>query len=508
MASYSTPGVYVEDVKSVVVMPTGVASAVAFAGIAHSGPVGKPVAITSWNMYLKTFAAGLDSAFAKDSYLAYAVYGFFQNGGKLCYVLRVASGTVSGTGVTYKAKKATVKSATEDDALSAVFSAKYEGAWGNNLKIVLPMKGADTTNNTFALQVLVNGKVVESWNILNAKAGSISNYADIINTESNYIEVTDNTVDADVSAIATGTGEGTKTDITYEFEKGDDGLETSSPLVSNNIYETALSQFDAYDSIGFVAIPGADKDLQKIVADYCTNNKYRVAICEGSISSSNEELIALRNTLGGLNAALYAPWVKVTDPLSTNGSLIAVPACGHIAGVYARIIDSRGFWKAPAGTEANIRGAVDVARIITTGETDELNPKGINAILPKTNYGIVVWGARSCNSEFTYVSDLVTNLNIKKNIYDITQPFVFEPHNSKLWTKVATTVQSYLQGLFEQGAFAGDEASDAYYVKCDEELNPESVRNQGRLICEVGYATNKPAEFIVFKVAHELVTTS
>lgn len=106
------------------------------------------------------------------------------------------------------------------------------------------------------------------------------------------------------------------------------------------------------------------------------------------------------------------------------------------------------------------------------------------------------------------LSDLYTNITIKKAVYDLTQTFVFEPNNSKLWTKVQTTVQSYLQGIFEQGAFAGDEASKAYYVKCDEELNSESVRNQGKLICEIGYATNKPAEFIVFRISHELVTTS
>ena len=509
MASYSTPGVYIEDVKSVVVMPTGVASAAAFAGVAHSGPVGVPTAITSWNMYLKIFAAGLDNAFTKDSYLAYAVYGFFQNGGKLCYVLRVSNGTVSGSGVDYKAKKATVSVAEGGSVLSnGVFSAKYEGVWGNNLKVVLPMKGADEANNTFALQVLLNGKVVESWNTLGAKANTVGCYADTINSESDYIEIVDTTQDVDVAVIKTGVGDSEKTDIAYDFTGGVEGLSESGPLVPNNIYETALNQLDAYDSIGFVAIPGADKDLQKIVADYCTNNQYRIAICEGSITSTNEELIEVRNTLGGLNALLYAPWIKVTDPLSSNGSLIPVPACGHIAGVIARISDSRGFWKAPAGTEATIRGAVDVARVITTGETDELNPKGINAILPKTNYGIVVWGARSCNPDYTYASDLYTNITIKKAVYDLTQTFVFEPNNSKLWTKVQTTVQSYLQGLFEQGAFAGDEASEAYYVKCDEELNSESVRNQGKLICEIGYAANKPAEFIVFRISHELVTTS
>lgn len=500
MGSYTTPGVYDENVKSMVVMPTGVPSAAAFAGIAHSGPVGVPVAITSWNMYLKVFAAGLDSAFSRDSYLAYAVYGFYQNGGKLCYVMRVSNGSVTANGVSYNAKKATVKT-TEgaDDSLAESITAKYEGDWGNNLKVVIPKAGVDKDNNVFKLQVLLNDKVVEQWITLGADVNANNSYVNTINSESAYIEITDSTVNIDLTAITA--------DITYEFENGAEGLSTTEPLVPNNIYETALQQFDAYDSIGYVAIPGGDKNLQKIAADYCTNHGYRIAITEGSIASTNDELIELRNLLGGTNSALYAPWGKVTDPLSPNGSLISVPICGHIAGVSARIIDSRGFWKAPAGTEANLRGVVDVARIITTGETDELNPKGINAVLPKTGYGIVVWGARSCNNDFTYVSDLYTNINLRKSIHDLTQTFVFEPNNALLWGKVKTTVEDYLQGLFEQGAFAGESADKAFYVKCDEELNPESVRNQGKLICEVGYATNKPAEFIVFQISHELVTS-
>lgn len=507
MANYSTPGVYLEDIKSAVVMPTGVNSSAAFAGVAHSGPVGIPTEITSWNAFLKIYGAGIDSVFSRDSYLAYAVYGFFQNGGSKCYVLRVTNGTVASGGVTYSALKA--KPTTDEEhqdtvayKLGKALSAKYEGEWGNNLKVVVPKDGVNVSSGTFALKVLLNNTVVESWNNLGATAGVAGCYGDIINSESDYITVTDLTVDITLASIVSGDA-----DIQEVFAGGTEGLTANTP-VANTVYETALLQFDAFDSIGFVAVPGADSALQKIVADYCTNTKYRIAICDGSIASTNSELVTLRNLLGGTNAGLYAPWCKVSDPLSSAGNLISVPICGHIAGVWARITQSRGFWKAPAGTEANVRGVVDVARIITNGEMEDLSPKGINCIIPKTNYGIVVWGARSCNSDLVYNSDLYTNITIKKNVYDISQPFVFEQNNSKLWTKVSTTIQSYLQSLFEQGAFAGDTPEQSYYVKCDEELNPESVRNQGKLVCEVGYATSKPAEFVVFRIAHELTTTA
>ena len=83
---------------------------------------------------------------------------------------------------------------------------------------------------------------------------------------------------------------------------------------------------------------------------------------------------------------------------------------------------------------------------------------------------------------------------------------MFEPHDSSLWTKVKTIVQDYLNGIYQQGGFFGDSADLAYFVKCDEELNPLSIRNQGKLICEVGYATKKPAEFIIFRISHALTT--
>jgi len=488
MAEYLTPGVYVEDIKQVVKMPVGTAPIAAFTGVAATGPVGVPVLITSWNSYLTTFATGQDSAFLANSKLAYAVYGFFQNGGIRCFVQRVTDKTAS----TYNAKsaKATVS--------GVAFEAKSEGAWGDKISVEIPASEYNDEVNppVFTLKVKYNGSVVESWGNLKDGVNIQGCFADIINSESNYIKVTDLTKQINKPSA----------DIKVDFAGGEDGLATSGAPVPDAVYKESLKQFDFMEDIRLVAIPGASNALQVDVADYCTANKYRIAICEGQETDTDAMLQTLRNELDGKNAVLYAPWIKVVNPLSSSGALIAVPACGHICGVYSRISDSRGFWKAPAGTEAVIRGAVDVQKIYTLESTNILNPKGINALLPKTNYGICVWGARSCNPEFNYVSDLYMNITLKKNIYDLTQRFVFEPHDSTLWTKVRTTCQDYLNSLYQQGAFFGGNAGEAYYVKCDEDLNPVSVRNQGKLICEIGYATKKPAEFIIFRISHELTT--
>lgn len=495
MAEYLTPGVYIEDINQVVDMPVGTEPVAAFIGVAATGKVGEPVLIDSWNAFLSEYAVGQDTAFLTNSYLAYAVYGFFQNGGKKCYIIRVTDANKEGNDLQFKAKSA-VSGAFEHNGSnlieSGVFAAKSEGVWGNNIKVKVGR--VDSTLKTFALSVLFNDTVVESWGSLKNAVNVSGCFADVINAESNYITVKNLNCVIDTGGF------------TVEFTGGADGISTSGTPVPNTVYESVLGKLDFYDEIRLVAIPGADNNLQLKLAEYCTNQKYRIAICEGLETSTDNDLQSLRSLLNNQNAILYATWIKVVNPLSSNGSLISVPACGHICGVFARISNSRGFWKVPAGTEANIRGAVAATRLLSQAQTDILNPKGINAIIPKTNSGICVWGARSCNPQYTYFSDLYMNITLKKNLYDLTQKYVFEPHDSVLWTKVKTTCQDYLNSLYQQGAFFGGTNKEAYYVKCDEELNPLAVRNQGKLICEIGYAVKKPAEFIIFRISHELTT--
>ena len=498
MAEYLTPGVYMEDIKSVVNMPTGTDPVAAFVGVTASGPVGVPTAISSWTDYLNIFATGQETAFLANSYLAYAVYGFFQNGGRLCYITRVTKGTVSGSSVTFSSASAKT---TGSDDFSKAFSAKSEGTWGNKITVVIPQESVDETTDTFTVQVKYNNKVVETFTNLKKGVNVPNCFADIINSESIYVSVTNVAVEAPLSTLKTS-------GASLAMSGGDDGLESSGTPVPDNVYEAVLTQFDYHEDIRLVAIPGASDDLTVKLATYCTGRKYVTAICEGQVTATDAQLQTLRANLNGTNAVLYAPWIKITNPLSSSGSLIAVPACGHVCGVYSRINETRGFWKAPAGTEATVRGAVATQRIFTQSQTDALDPKGINTIVSKTNSGICIWGARSCNEDLPYVSDLYTNLTIKKNLYDLTQRFVFEPHNTSLWTKVKATCQDYLNSLYERGAFCGDKTTDAYFVKCDETNNPESVRRQGKLVVEVGYATNKPAEFIVFRISHELTNNA
>lgn len=478
MGEYLSPGVYIEDNPNAPVIEAVSASTGGFIGIAQRGPVGKPVFITSWNAYLTNFAFGMDSPFLANSDLAYAVYGFFQNGGKRCYVMRVASESA-------EIATASFGDLTGDNV--PVIKAKDAGAWANGLKLRVVANADNETN--FDVSILLKDEVVELFQNVSNDTESETYWVDFINSQTGLI----NCVSGDLQVLAADAA----------FSGGADGVED----VVDTDFSNALSKLDSVDDVNLLCIPGQTSDaINTALMTYCENRKDVFAILDAPKASTVESVRALRKNLSCKNAALYFPWIRVSDPLSKTGKLRDCPPCGHVMGVYARTIQERGVWKAPAGTEATIRGAIEVLYTVTTGDTDVLNPAGIVSIMPKPNYGIVIWGARDLHpdSSMKYISDVLLDINIKKSIFLGTQPFVFEPNDHKTWTRVTTTVQAFLDNLWRDGALFGETAAQAYYVKCDEDLNPESVRNAGRLICEVGYANKKPAEFVIFRFSHSV----
>jgi phage tail sheath protein FI len=175
---------------------------------------------------------------------------------------------------------------------------------------------------------------------------------------------------------------------------------------------------------------------------------------------------------------------------------------GGIAGLMARIDETRGVWKAAAGTEADIRGIVGVQYAFSDGQNGNLNPRGINTIR-RFPTGIVNWGARTMDgdndagSEFKYVPVRRLLLFLEESIYRGLQWTVFEPNGLDLWAAIRLNVGNFLNGLFRQGAFAGATASQAYFVKCDAETTTPTDRALGIVNVHVGVATLKPAEFVV-----------
>lgn len=474
MGEYLRPDVYVEEKPSGASPIEAVGTSTGgFVGTAQRGRVGVATLVTSWTDYVNKFARGLKSPFSRDSYLAFAVYGFFQNGGGRAYVTRIAKGATK---------------ATAELGEGILVSALDEGTWANNnleVKIVTGENGLD-------LQVLFEGEIVEVFENVTAKPNEGNYISDI---KSNFVTIT---VSSETElAVGSATLSG-----------GTDGSAVSD---ADYLGENGLRAFDVIDNINLIAIPGqTSKTVLQGLVDYCDSRNDCFAILDLPEGLDTTEALAARKEISGTNGACYYPWGKVIDPLGSDGKLRLVPPSGHVMGVYARTDRERGVHKAPAGVEATVRGFVEMERPLANSDVDLLNPAGVNCITARPNQGIVIWGARSLSSNPNkrYVSDVRLDINILVSSYLGTQWAVFEPNDEVLWGRISDQLKGFLFNKWQEGALFGATPEEAYYVKCDEELNTEEVRNSGRVIAEIGYAKKKPGEFVILRFSQKTATAN
>lgn len=477
MDKYISPGVYVESVSSVVSVDDSLSTGIGgFIGISERGPR-TPTLISSWQEYIDTFAFGMDSPFLSNSSLAFAVYGFFQNGGKQCYVQKAArGGTQSMAEVVYR------PAGTEVAPPLFTLRAIERGVWGNNLSCVLSQP---SPKGNYILTIKYNGNTVETFKFLWDGLASAIATSRFVVLEGSISEDAPNFTNP--SEVTTTFGGGNEENIpVLEYWKFDGPVERLNYIT---ISDEVLA--------GLKSEEGAETFI-KTFFDVIAERKETVFITFGNmrLKPADDYSIPLERIIS------YYPKVNVPDPLN-SGALREVSPVGHVMGVLARIAQERGIWKAPAGTECTLKGVVSVAESVNVGR---LRKEGVNAIIYKPNYGVVIWGAvtQALNNDMAYVTDVLLDCYIKSAIDTALQPAVFEPNNSALWVRVKADIESILDTLWRAGGLAGSEASQAYYVKCDEELNPESVRDAGELRVEVGYARNRPAEFIIVRVAHSI----
>lgn len=206
------------------------------------------------------------------------------------------------------------------------------------------------------------------------------------------------------------------------------------------------------------------------------------------------------------NVAVYFPRIKALDPQNEN-RLEEFAPCGAVAGIYARTDLRSGVWRAPAGQEAVVVGAWELAVKLTDFEQGSLNQVGLNCLRIFPVIGSVVWGARTLKgadklaSEWKYVPIRRLGLFIEESLYRGTQWAVFEPNDEPLWAQIRLNLGAFMQSLFRQGAFQGSSPRDAYFVKCDAETTTQTDRNNGIVNILVGFAPLKPAEFVTIKIS-------
>lgn len=301
---------------------------------------------------------------------------------------------------------------------------------------------------------------------------------------------------------------------------GDDGAPVSNfDLIGVADKKTGLHALDDKDDVNFIAIPGAsDPAVVSAAAGYCgtRGDCFFIADCDGKRTKEtpiNEPAHVrdyMRNRITTKNsyAALYYPWLEIADRAGAGKNPKRfVPPSGFVAGLYARIDNSRGVWKAAAGTEAGVIGAVGLEYAVTDSEQDILNPIGVNCLRQFPDSGLVLWGARTFatvkDPEYRYIPVRRYTIYLRQSIYRGTQWAVFEPNDAPLWEQLTANINDFLMGEFRKGALAGATPDEAFFVKCDAELNPDSEVNAGRVNMEIQFAPLKPAEFVIIRISQK-----
>jgi Bacteriophage tail sheath protein len=276
---------------------------------------------------------------------------------------------------------------------------------------------------------------------------------------------------------------------------------------------TGLEALGEIDDIAIVALPdgGAYADPETCVqaADRLISHaerlRYRIAVVDAPQGSSMTEIRSFRGRFDSKYAALYHPWIEIFDPTErpTQGApprRLLLPPSGFVTGIYARSDIERGVHKAPANEV--VRGLTRFEVNINKERQDVLNPEGINALRFFEGRGNRVWGARTMSSdpEWKYVNVRRLFIFIEHSIDKGTQWAVFESNGPKLWANLRQTVEDFLLTLWRDGALLGDKPEQAYFVRCDRTTMTQNDLDNGRLICLIGIAPVKPAEFVIFRI--------
>jgi uncharacterized protein len=504
MPEYLSPGVYVEELSTGPRPIEGVStSTLGFVGQTERGPT-NPRLITSFLDYRRLYG----ELSAAQSYLPYAIKGFFDNGGQRAYLTRV-----TGNG-------AALATTGQDLIISAI----GPGGWGNGLFARIDAG----KRSGFRLTILYYASAPaalqgdpldpanrtdprpnesEVYDNLAADPASSTYVVTVVNGASHLVHV-DWAANHQAGAAPAFVGY-------TKFQNGADGA--AAGLAD---YKAGLDRLDPVDDISVLCIPDEVRpglgQLRVDLQDNCELNRYRFAILQ--VDQGQGDVGAfVTGALGGYPdssyVGLYYPWINVVDE-ATNETIL-IPSGGHVAGIYARTDEERGVHKAPANEE--VRGMLLADRgdthplefTVTKGDQDVLNPVGVNVIrdFRHTNRGIRVWGARTRSSDplWKYVNVRRLFIFLEKSIDEGTQWVVFEPNDEPTWAAVRRSITNFLIRVWRDGALMGPTQDDAFFVKCDRTTMTEDDILNGRLICYVGVAPVRPAEFVIIRISQKTI---
>ncbi len=302
---------------------------------------------------------------------------------------------------------------------------------------------------------------------------------------------------------------------TTMLQGGSDGDEPTDAdyegTVRDDDSKTGLVAFEDLDDIAIVAAPGSTatyevNDLQRARAHaiinglitHATTMKYRIAVIDAGKNQTVSQVRAMRAQFDTNYAAFYYPWVTIQDPITNVPN--NMPPSGFVAGIYARNDVNRAVYKAPANEVVNL--AIGFERPINKAQQEVLNPEGINCFRFFEDRGYRLWGARlmSSDPEWLYVNLRRYFAFLEHSIDLSTQWAVFEPNGPLLWANVQGTIDDFLFEQWQEGALLGDKPTNAYFVRCDRSTMTQNDLDNGRLVCLIGIAVVRPAEFVIFRI--------
>ncbi|WP_439673985.1 phage tail sheath family protein [Embleya sp. MST-111070] len=511
MPTYLTPGVYVEEVQSGARPIEGVGTAVAaFVGFAESGPFHRPTLVTNWDQYVQVFGG-----FTEGTYLSHAVYGYFANGGGTAYVVRIG-GSAEDSDDAGGSRQDPTPVAPATPVGGFLIAARPGAGTGISVEVADP-DGENPPEDRFKLLVRRDGTVVETYEASTRK--SIRGYLLNQVRESELIEVTEQSGSAQTRPER---GTVTLADAPAPTSNTTVARLDAGEYVGDSAARTGFAGLEAIDEITMVAVPDlmsahrrgdldaeGVKTVQLAVISHCEQMGDRVAVLDTPPGMNAQRVRTWRNDDAGYDsryASVYYPWIKVFDPATGRNTM--VPPSGHVAGVWARSDGERGVHKAPANEV--IRGAVDLEIRLSKGEQDLLNPIGVNCVRAFPGRGIRIWGARTLSSDpaWRYLNVRRLFNYLEESILLGTQWVVFEPNDDRLWSSIRRNVTAFLTEEWRRGALFGRTAEEAFYVRCDRQNNPPESIDLGRVVCEIGVAPVKPAEFVIFRLAQFSDSTS
>ena len=267
---------------------------------------------------------------------------------------------------------------------------------------------------------------------------------------------------------------------------------------------TGIAALEEIDEISICMAPNIwAPTVHSTLFIHCETLKDRFAIVDPPDGLDNEGIRSFREPINTKYAALYYPWLVVRDPGSRR--VVHVAPSGHMAGIYARVDVERGVHKAPANEV--VRGIGGFAADVTKREQDLLNPKNINALRYFPGRGNLVWGARvlTPDASWKYINVRRLFIYIEESLDEGLQWVVFEPNDEMLWSRVRQTITNFLTTEWRNGKLFGTKQPEAFFVKCDRTTMTQDDLDNGRLICLVGIAPVRPAEFVIIRIQQKTI---